>query len=246
MRELERFDLRHVVERLPRDIRNLLSVHPRRLYVAGGFVRAIVAGEQPADIGIFGHDIDLLRVAAKRLVEDRPGSRIHESKNAITVLSPDRMPVQFILRWTFETAAELVASFDFSVCQAAVWRSGRQSNDAWFSEIGDRFYVDLAARRLHYTAPARIEEAGGSLLRAIKYVKRGYTIQVGDLGAVVARAITHPEVHGAIKSGTPEGAVGCYIADVLREVDPMLAVDGLEVSFDHETEDPVPLPEDPA
>src|SRR3546814_3214275 len=89
------------------------------------------------------------------------------------------MTIQFITRWTFPRAADLWASFDFTVCQAAVWRT---PDGHWCSTCIDRFYVDLAARRLVYTSPVRDEEASGSMLRVIKYVKRGYSIQVDSLG----------------------------------------------------------------
>lgn len=250
--ELHKYDLRHVVERLPRDVRDLLSDHPRKLFVAGGFVRAVVAGEKPSDIDIFGGDPEWLENVARGFMARRPGARLHKSKNALTILSPERMPVQFITRWTFEddvgdgsrarrkSAQEKLAdSFDFTVCQAAIWRNGNQSNRPWRSITGPRFYSDLAARRLHYTVPRRIEEAGGSLLRVIKYIQRGYSIQVESLAQVVARlnsAVTPERVPGG--AGDEIGVAAVY-AGLLREVDPMLTIDGLEVSFDHETDAPI-------
>lgn len=186
MAELAPHDLRHVAQRLPRDIRDLLKKHAQDLYVGGGFIRATIAGETPSDIDLFGDKKDRLEVIADDLAASRPGSKVHKTKNAITVLTPDRLPVQFITRWTFDNARKLVDSFDFTVCQAAVHRC-RGGHNEWASCIGERFYQDLAARRLHYTNPVREEEAGGSMLRVIKYVKRGYSIQVGSLGAVIAR-----------------------------------------------------------
>src|SRR3546814_14358866 len=87
--------------------------------------------------------------------------------NAVTLLTSDRMTVQFITRWTFDNAADLVASFDFTVCQAAIWRNRLGE---WKSLISNSFYIDLAGRRLVYTPPEREEEAGGSPLRITTYV----------------------------------------------------------------------------
>lgn len=226
MQELSSHDLRYVVERLPRDVRKLLSDHPRRLFVGGGFIRATIAGEVPSDIDMFGDNAEWLLSVAHALVAVRPGARLHATKNAITVITPNRLTVQFITRWVFGNAADLIASFDFTVCQAAIWRHGRMSNDMWCSAIGNRFYQDLAARRLTYTSPERDEEAGGSMLRVIKYVKRGYSIQVASLGAVISRLAEHPVVLGHVDKKLP-------IADLLREVDPSLVVDGLEIVDDH-------------
>jgi hypothetical protein len=233
--ELTQNDLRYVVQRLPRDVRDLLTEHAGRLFLGGGFIRATIAGETPSDIDLFGSDAEVLESVAKILADRRQGSKLHKTKNAITILSLDRLPVQFITRWTFQHASELVASFDFTVCQAAIWRTGRQSNSGWASAVGDGFYVDLAGRRLVYTAPVRIEEAGGSLLRVIKYVKRGYSIQVSSLGAVVARLASSVDPD-RLDGGWHEQNVAFVFAGLLREVDPLLVVDGLEVVDDHETE----------
>src|SRR3546814_19001015 len=72
------------------------------------------------------------------------------------------------------------------------------------------------------------------MLRVIKYVRRGYTIQVTSLGAVIARLAmaVKPE-----KLGDAEGRWGFVIAGLLREVDPALVVDGLEGVNDPETEE---------
>ncbi|HEY9550619.1 MAG TPA: hypothetical protein VIR45_14070 [Kiloniellaceae bacterium] len=229
--ELTSNDLRFVAQRLPRDVRDLLKLHHGKLFLGGGFIRAVVAGETPNDIDLFGSDAEWLKNVASGLSAQRPGSRLHTTDNAVTLLTSDRMTVQFITRWTFDNAADLVASFDFTVCQAAIWRNRLGE---WKSLISNSFYIDLAGRRLVYTAPEREEEAGGSMLRVIKYVRRGYTIQVTSLGAVIARLAmaVKPE-----KLGDAEGRWGFVIAGLLREVDPALVVDGLEVVNDHEPEE---------
>lgn len=230
--ELLKNDLRYVVTRLPRDIRTLLTENARKLYVGGGFIRATVAGETPGDIDLFGNDAAALDAMAVLLASRRPGSKLHRSKNAITLITPDRLMVQFITRWTFDRPQALVDSFDFTVCQAAIWRTGSMSNDAWGSAIGTGFYPDLAGRRLVYTRPIRIEEAGGSMLRVLKYVKRGYSIQVDSLGAVMARCASNfkpneeSHLHG-------EPGLALTLAGRLREVDPSLVVDGFELVDDH-------------
>lgn len=225
MQGLQPFDRRFVAERLPRDIRNLLKTYAGHLFVGGGFIRAVVGNEQVNDIDLFGTDAAMLENIARGFQAQRPGSKMHVSKNAITLLTENRMPVQFITRWTFKNPADLVASFDFTVCQAAIWRN---SLGEWQSAIGDRFYTDLAGRRLHYTSPKREEEAGGSMLRVLKYVRRGYSIQVGSLGAVIARIAAHPSVAGASESDA-----AADIALLLREVDPLRVIDGLEVIDEH-------------
>lgn len=227
-------DLRYVVTRLPRDIRDLLTEHSNKLFLGGGFIRATIAGETPSDIDLFGSDKDFLNSVATILQGRREGSKVHKSKNAITLLTHDRLPVQFITRWTFAHAYALIESFDFTVCQAAIWRSGNQSNSQWCSSIGENFYVDLAGRRLVYTSPVREEEAGGSLMRVIKYTKRGYSIQVSSLGAVLARMAFKIRDSSL---ATSEAGTAQILTGMLREVDPLTVVDGVEMVDEHEPED---------
>lgn len=233
MNELTNNDLHYVVSRLPSDVRQILTEHAGTLFMGGGFVRATIAGETPSDIDLFGTSPELLNSIATILQSRREGSKLHRTKNAITLLTRDRMPVQFITRWTFDAAEPLVASFDFTVCQAAVWRAGNKSSSPWRSCTGDAFYMDLAARRLVYTAPVRDEEAGGSMLRAIKYIKRGYTIQVSSLGGVIARLAA--KLRDSHMTETEEGTAR-VLSGLLREVDPSLVVDGFDVIDEHETD----------
>lgn len=233
--ELQRSDLNHVVRRIPADIAALMRAHCGKLLIAGGFVRAVIAGEEVNDIDLWSSDGDWLEKLANVLLAQRLAagerSRLHKTDNALTLLTDGRATVQFITRWTFEGASQLVASFDFTIVQAAVWFS--YDAQMFASEIGERFYIDLAARRLFYTAPIRVEEAGGSLLRVLKYVRKGYNIQIESLAAVVARlgsALKLDQIEGGL---TNEYQVARVLHGLLREVDPSLVVDGLNVLDDH-------------
>ena len=63
--ELRKQDLQHVVSRLPKDVTKLIK--ERALFLGGGFVRATIAGEKPADIDLFGATKDQLEAAARAL-----------------------------------------------------------------------------------------------------------------------------------------------------------------------------------
>ena len=51
-------DLHFVMSRLPHDVRSM--VKENGLFLAGGFIRATIAGEKPSDIDLFGATKDLL------------------------------------------------------------------------------------------------------------------------------------------------------------------------------------------
>lgn len=262
MRELTTDDLHFVLSRTPRDIRSLLQ--DNQLFLAGGFIRATIAGEKPSDVDLLGPEKLALENHALKLCQDRHG-RSHKTDNAITVIAPPRMPVQFILRWTYSDPEKLINEFDFTIVQAAIWWEPanppedpitRKKLGRWRSMCSDHFYPDLSARRLRYTSPNRHEDAGGSMLRVIKYIKRGYTIQAPSLAGVIARLIgslnldrmESEDIPSTLRKpffnthGTEQG-IGEFINEkwsaplllaLLREVDPLLVIDGLDFLDEHQ------------
>jgi hypothetical protein len=211
-------DLQFVVSRIPRDVRELMKKYG--LYLGGGFIRETIAQQKPNDIDLFGPNKAILDTASAELAEARQ-ARVLNTDNAITLVSAPRLPVQFITRWLFAAGDDVLASFDFTVCQAVVWWNGAN----WESRVADTFYSDLAARRLVYTSPNREEAAGGSLMRVRKFLGRGYNIQAESFGAVIARLLHKAHVSGM--TATEEGAAK-VITGLLREVDPLLVIDGIE------------------
>ena len=226
MKALSPSDLQFVLARVPKDVRKLMQDHG--LYLGGGFIRETIAGGVPNDIDLFGPSASVLELAAKVLATSRGGKNF-ATQNAVTVLAPPRVPVQFIKRWLYDDGHKLVESFDFTVCQAAIWFAS-----GWQSLIADEFYADLAARRLVYTAPKREEAAGGSMMRVRKFLARGYSIQATSLAGVIAR------VAGGVRDfqQLDEGQRAFVIAGLLHEVDPLLVVDGLEVANEHDEAQP--------
>lgn len=227
-------DLHFVMARVPGDIRKL--VKERGLFLAGGFIRATIAGERPSDIDLFGPTKELLELCALNLTEARKG-RHHDTDNAFTVLAPPRMPVQFIHRWMYSHgiigAAKLLSEFDFTICQAVIWWEDAK----WNSMVSERFYADLAARRLYYTFPQREEDAGGSMLRVRKFLERGYHIQAGALGAVIARIAMGVRWDEIGTGESSERHAAKVITGLLRQVDPLIVIDGIEPINEHEAEE---------
>ena len=240
------YDLHYVLARVPKDVREL--VRNRGLAIAGGFVRAVIAGEKPSDIDVWGPSKVALRAAAMELAGTR-GVRMHETHNAYTIVVGGRMAVQFVHRWCFgreplegpgrdEDGTNLDAllnSFDFTVAQAGIQSLDRR---AWVGLVGERFYPDLASRRLYYVAPERHEDAGGSLLRVRKFLQRGYHIEIDSLARVAARLVMG--VRHDVRGGENEGWLGKVMMGLLREVDPLMVVDGVELGEEPEA---TPMPD---
>ncbi|RJQ44795.1 MAG: hypothetical protein C4534_06060 [Gaiellales bacterium] len=230
-------DLHFVVTRIPRDVRSLMKKYPQ-LVLAGGFIRATVAREKVSDVDMFGPSEEYLDKAATELALSRKG-RVYKSKNAITVLAPPRMPVQFITRWLYDDPVGVVNSFDYTICQAAVYvrdlgfKISDKQQYRWESWCSPLFYPDLACKRLTYMAPERNEDAGGSILRMRKYLSRGYIIQADSMAMVIARLVKGVDWKDA-KHWQDEEYSSKVICGLLREVDPLVAIDGIDMIDEHE------------
>jgi hypothetical protein len=230
MTHLTNQDLQFIIRRLPKDISRLIKNH--NLILAGGFIREMIADQKNVkDIDLFGPSSEALSKAASALKTERGSlTNLHKSDNALTLISLGSLPVQFITRWVFDKPEDCMKSFDFTICQAAIWYN--QDFGRWESVCSDKFYSDLAARRLVYTAPQREEEVGGSMLRMVKLVARGYNVQVDSLGMLVARLAKGIRTERV--NLQDEEQVGRVLTGLLREVDPMIAMDGFNVLNDDE------------
>lgn len=220
MRELSWHDLQWCLRRTPRRVLELLKEQPGKVFVGGGFVRACVANEHVNDIDLFTTDKDSALAAARWLLDLKEGEetrKIYESQNAYTIKG-FRVGVQIIHRWTYTSPAQLMQSFDFTIAMAGFWwektgEDGMTDTVApdghtittvakfgkWRSICDDTFYEDLAAKRLRYTSPVRNEDAGGSLLRVLKFYQRGYRIPLDSMGAVIARLVQAVDLYAIAK-----------------------------------------------
>jgi hypothetical protein len=215
----------------------LLKDQPGRLFVGGGFLRACVANESASDVDLFASSYADAKVYAELLVAKLghgngvPLGKVVETDNAFTIKGY-QLPVQIIHRWTYTSPEQLMSSFDFTIAMAGFWWQAERkepeeiavdcASAGWRSICDDRFYPDLAARRLRYTSPQRNEDAGGSLLRVLKFYQRGYRIPLDSLGAVVARLAVDVKTWQVLQGRDPdrEMQVARVLTGLLREVDP--------------------------
>lgn len=224
MTELSTRDLYWILRRTPKPVVSLMESQPN-LFMAGGFIRACVANEEVSDIDLFAPDAERADLYTKVLAGN--SGKVWRSRNAITIRLPEvAMPIQVIHRWTYTKPEELIESFDFTVAKSVVWCSAHRDEGShrpkWDSLIHPDFYADLAAKRLVYTSPKRNEDAGGSLLRVLKFYQKGYRIPLDSMAAVVARlAMGVQEDKLRALSGEREEAWTMALTGLLHEVDPL-------------------------
>jgi len=228
MSNLEDCDRDWVVRRLPPAVKSALKAHGPQLFLAGGFIRAVIAGEKVSDVDLFVPSKEYGATVINNFAAgEDPKPAVHESENAYTVKVRGSV-LQVIHRWTYQAPEDCLASFDFTIAQAAVWWSG----EVWRSACSSRFYCDLAGRRLIYTRPQRNEDAGGSMLRVLKFYQRGYRIPLDSLGAVIARLCTGVRDEG----WSDETKAAQVITALLVEVDP-ITVEALSPHLPSEAEE---------
>lgn len=224
--QLNDFDIQRVITMLPRDVRKLLKKSNGSVFLAGGFIRAVLSGETPSDIDLWGNSKGNLDNLAELFAAQR-GVRCMSTANAHTILDLGRTPVQFITRWTFGHPEACTESFDFTIAAACIWYEHDETTGQWKSYCHDTYYRDLATKSLVYTSPTRNEDAGGSLLRVQKFLRKGYSISPGNLAAVVSRLLCGVRFSNSFCSD--EKFRTRILLGLLREVDPLVVVDGIEL-----------------
>jgi hypothetical protein len=216
---LNQSDIFRLFHRLPSPVEALLRKYPDASFVAGGYIRAVIAGEEISDIDLFAPSKEAAREYCDFLRTSYPGARAVETENAVTVI-PKELPftLQVIHRWNFAHPEQVIASFDFTIAQAIIYLSG-----PYVEKRGiccPHYYEDLAAKRLVYTAPHREEEAGGSFLRLLKFQKRGYSAPLPSIAGVLQRIFAKVGKQAWEAGETFQTDV---ILGLLREVDPLIA-----------------------
>jgi hypothetical protein len=211
MPTLREIDRRLVLSRIPSELRDI--VRARSLYIAGGVVRSVIANEAVKDIDIFGPDVATQEQAARDYAK-AIGGLVVTTGRALTVVAPNRIPVQFVQVFCASQAGVVMARFDFTICRAVIWWPDPTSTVA-SSLIEDTFYEDLAGRRLVYTEPTD-PEPGATVLRVLKFVARGYVCPATEWPPLIAACVR--------KAGGPDldDLWRASMLEQLRLVDPAL------------------------
>lgn len=172
--KLKNTDLMCCLNRLPEEIYDLLAVHGRRLVLAGGYVRALVAKEKPRDIDLFVPSQSLAESVVKTFEE----TDFVVSDKAFS-LESKKVKVQIVYSREFTTPEQLIAGFDYSICKAAIYHDGTD----FTSTVSPRFYEDIENKVLRYEHPMSghlvaaekiVEEYERSIIRSHKFFELGY------------------------------------------------------------------------
>lgn len=219
MHTLENYDLGFCVLRLPRDLVTIMKTAEwqGKIFVGGGYIRSVLSQDSINDIDVFVGSKTEAELLAHKLCNNK--KHIHETENAFTITNA-KPSIQIIHKWVFNKAEDVLKSFDFTICSAVIWHS----SNIWKSQIDATYYADIATKRLIYKYPVRIEEAGGSTLRVLKYYQKGYRIPIDSFAGVLARLMSGVDLEKVVKlpKELREAEMRRHITALLRTVDPMV------------------------
>lgn len=180
---LDKSELNEVLLELPTIA--LVLMKDYRLYLGGGFIRAILNKEEPKDIDLFmsHHEVNMDNLS--NLMSNYGYSKL-STDNAITFKRPCSLDIQIITRWTYRNPCDMIDSFDYTIAQAGVYYN--EPYECFSSVVSPQYHEDVLNKRLRYTHVTREEEVAGSFLRMLKFLKNGYKTDDISLASVVARA----------------------------------------------------------
>lgn len=175
-------------DKIPFAIKDVMRAHPKKVVLAGGFIRSVIADEKISDIDLFVPNQDLAHEVAKEIgAASIPCFSSWALRSHCLSLPTKPWTTQISWRRPFEAPEEVAAAFDFTICMAGMWKTGTDYNCGWESWVHDYFYPDLKSRVLRYMDPDREEVGGEAFLRVLKFVSRGYKISIEELSTIVDR-----------------------------------------------------------
>lgn len=157
-------------------------------WLAGGALRRTLLGQEPdSDFDFFFANADQLeefRTALEERGATLQRTTAHHMEFTITV--PDTslpVKIQCIRFAWYANAAEVIDSFDYTICQFAY--DGQQIT------MGDFSLWDLGRKRL---AVHKISFGVSSMRRLLKYQKQGYYACAGALNAILRSVADNPSL----------------------------------------------------
>lgn len=178
--ELEADDVRKVVMSLPDKTREMIRRNPGVAVLAGGYIRAIVTGEQTRDIDVFF----TAKSEARRCMENSDFAYVEERDLYYHSEEKDQ-EIQAVWRYPFQHPVDVPNQFDYTVVKAAIWFE-TSKNPGFKSACHERFYRDLARKELVYISDREVEQNSG-FPRLLKYISYGYKIGPESLAEVITK-----------------------------------------------------------
>lgn len=182
MQELVREDLEAAVNNIPDYIKKLIINTPG-LVVAGEFIRNSIFSK-PTNITLCGLDRSVMESAIRNIESfQKEGDHLIRSSSKV-ILNSATFSID-IGRRSYHTLNDIINSFNFTIDQALIFLT-RGSKPFWKSLIGNRFYPDLAVRRIYYIPNVynNYLEVCNNVTKIQTLLRKGYVVSNETLTAV--------------------------------------------------------------
>lgn len=155
-------------------------------WLGGGALRRTLLGQEPAsDFDFFFRDQEQLAAFTSAL-EARGFGKVKETEHHIQYrgrAGAEMRDVQCIRFAYYANAAEVIASFDYTICMLAF--------DGEHITVGDYTLWDLGRRRL---AINKITYPVSTMRRMLKYTSQGFTACAGCLATILRTTAESPDL----------------------------------------------------
>ncbi len=180
---MDKIDANKLFDSLPMQVKTTLLKYQGNVYVGGGYLRDSILGEKVKDIDLFStYGVQTQVREYLKSISDS----YFTSNNATTFYIKGQPTFQLITKWTYQDAQDMIKDFDFTINQIGLYVKDNKPIVVYL----DEFLEDIASKTLTYTQPIREENCAGSLLRMVKFLGRGYTIDRKNLAALIGRAVS--------------------------------------------------------
>lgn len=163
------------------DLITIMKKCAGNVYLAGGFMRAIIEERQPKDIDWFVSSL-AQAVITRNELSNYLISNMRKLDEECFACEISQSPVQIVWRYPFDNASELLDRFDFTVAKAAIWYSNEKSQ--FVGICHNRYYRDIANKELVYERFGDVERIL-SIPRLMRYHEYGYSIGPESLAKVI-------------------------------------------------------------
>lgn len=182
---LEQDDIKRVMFMIPDSIVDAMKRHPGKIIIAGGIIRALVAGESIKDLDIF---VPGQSEAEKWL--DEVGLDYEIGDKYLTTEPSENFSyeIQTVWRYPFKEPWEIPEQFDYTVVKAAIWYDpgGKDKDPEFVGICHERFYRDIARRALVFCCE-RDTERVLSIPRILRYTQYGYSMDPKSMAEVIIK-----------------------------------------------------------
>lgn len=154
-------------------------------FLVGGSVRRFILGKpQDSDFDIGFASQSQLESSAATLLERGAKQTIDTNfYRGFTIEIGEKTRVIQFLKVAYGTAAEVIDSFDFTICQTAF--------DSESLIFGDYTLYDLGRKRL---AIHKVTHAKSTVRRLLKYGNQGFTVCNGCIDSILKAVVANPSL----------------------------------------------------